>query len=207
MAYERAISLDINDSTSFANLGMYYLEVENAKNIAKQYFSKAVEIATNKGEQCPIGHLGLAAVAQKLGNKEEEIKYCEIAKQEFKSSALEDSTDYWALFGLGWCWASGDKNYDKAINYTKAAVELKPDFLIARYNLACMYSRKEMPKECMNYLKSIFLPIKKYLQDLFIESDPDFLYMKNIKEFKEFCKDLDINYTAQEYTSIKKFLD
>lgn len=163
-AYEQAISLDESDSISHANLGMYYLLIENNKYLAKLYFIKAINLAEDKNEPCPIGHLGLSSVAKKLGNFNDEKYYCEIAKNEFAASANSDCTDFWSFYGLGWCYGSGEKDIEKAIEFTKTAIDLKSDFLIARYNLACYYAIKGDLSKSIKALKSICYPIKEFLR-------------------------------------------
>jgi len=205
-AYEQAISLDPLDSISYANLGMYYHLIEHNKNLAKNNFSKAIKIAEEKSEPCPIGHLGLAAIYQKLGNHKEEKYYCEKAKCEFQTSVNTDCTDFWSFYGLGWCWGSGDKDVDKAIEFTKAAINLKPDFLIARYNLACYYAMKGNAKEVVDSLKSICLSVKDFFKKVDIVDDPDFIKIKDDKYFIKFCKDFEINYHAVNYPIVNSLL-
>jgi tetratricopeptide (TPR) repeat protein len=41
------------------------------------------------------------------------------------------------------------KQYDKALDQFQTAIRLKPDFADAYYNLAIVYTQKEMPKEAI----------------------------------------------------------
>lgn len=61
------------------------------------------------------------------------------AKNYLELAIKNDSLNPTYLFAIGTIYDSKDKNFDKAVGYYKKAVDLKPDYFDANYNLGALY--------------------------------------------------------------------
>jgi CRISPR/Cas system CSM-associated protein Csm2 small subunit len=83
-----------------------------------------------------------------------------------------------------------------AIRYTSAALDLKSDFVVARYNLALQKARSREPKEGLEDLYKLLEPIRLQLQSFGFEKDPDLQKLADESDFKQFRKILDLSYST-----------
>jgi tetratricopeptide (TPR) repeat protein len=205
-AYLESICLDPDDPTPHINLGMFFHLIKHDLYTAQKWFKTGIELATKKGMSVGWAHLGLASVYGELKKKqtapddirraeEKRIYHTTQAKTNFKLATELNGADFWANFGLGWCFFKED-NIDMAIRYTSAALDLKSDFVVARYNLALQKARSREPKEGLEDLYKLLEPIRLQLQSFGFEKDPDLQKLADESDFKQFRKILDLSYST-----------
>jgi len=72
---------------------------------------------------------------------------------------------------------------DEALEAFNKAIEIKPDYTFAWYNLACLYSLKKEKYKALKYLRKAIENGYKNLSH--IRKDKDLDFIRNEKEFKE----------------------
>lgn len=186
-AYEKAIALDIKDPSAYANLGMLYLEKKD-HHTARQHLLRALEVAKTRNTPCPTAHMGMVVISSGTQDSEMEELHCEQAKRFFEEAVANNRTDYWSWFGLGWCWSYRKSDYSKAIEFTEKSLEWKPDFFVARYNLACFYAVKREADGAIKNLKEMLSQSRQTLIDHGFENDQDLAKLESEPALTSFCK-------------------
>ncbi|WP_319524182.1 tetratricopeptide repeat protein [uncultured Desulfosarcina sp.] len=121
----KAEKLNPNDPALHNDLGLVYMAKEKY-DLAATHFQKAVEL--NPEYTLAKNNLGSVYLARKEWDKA-------IAVLEPVTKDMLYATPHYPLSNLGWAYYNkGD--YDKARQYLEEALALKPDFAIARLNLA-----------------------------------------------------------------------
>jgi tetratricopeptide (TPR) repeat protein len=185
-AYERAIMYAPDDPSGYTNLGMWYRIKAQDSHSALQNFQKATKVAEERGLSAPWAYVGIASVP----NKPDRVQAAaEKGKQQFEAAVTADPSDFWAFYGLGWCWrqlAADDRT--KAIHYMEEALKLKPDFATARYNLACYKALNGDTNGTVEELSRILEPLKPMLEIFGFPKDRDFDRVRDDAAFKAFAK-------------------
>lgn len=193
-AFKRAIKSDPDDHNAYANLGMLYTLVKGDYSTAMNYFALALNKSKKNRQECPCGNVGLAAIYRRFGKTEEVEFYAKEAEKGFRLLLKENRLDYWSLWGVSWCLAHQKGKLDAAINYGIAAVNLKDDFLVAYYNLACFYARKKDAKKSVHALRQLLQPFRKKLGRFHFEKEMDFISIKDDVNFIRFCNSTGLEY-------------
>ncbi len=193
-AFERSIAVDPEDHAPFTTLGMWYLRIANDLNRARELFLKSIGLASSKGADCPWAHIGLAAVARNLNDAKVHEQERSLAEQQLRQAVSANPADFWALHGFGWC-KFHEGRFDEARFFMEKAVQLKPDFDAARYNLACLHGRQQRVRESVEQLRRIVAnEAGNKLTLLGVSAEADFRSIQNEVEFATFFEAVGIIY-------------
>lgn len=200
--YERALHLNPDNADAHTSMGFWYLLYGNDLKSAKQECDLVIK---KDSSNHPWTYVCLGTVYKRLGIADEQYEAIENAKKMFSIDVVDDKTNFWAHFGLGWCWSEGkDKNFEKAIECQKQALKLRPDFAPARYNLACLLAQRQSATDAVTELRHLISGPKKLLEFFGIAADSDFKCIANNDEFVNFMEAININYTPKSSESAPK---
>ena len=193
MYYEKAIKAKPDDVDAHTNLAFWHLYHDDI-HAAKQECGIAISFIGAEASIHPWTYVCLATIYERLGEKTNLIGAIQKAKIMFQAHIDEDYTNFSAHCGLGWCWMKGEPDNDQAIEHEKTALEIKPDFLVARYNLACAYARKGMADEAIAELRHMLKQSIQSIQFFKIEGDADFKPIATNDQFLSFMKNIGTSY-------------
>lgn len=97
----------------------------------------------------------------------------------------ESIESIYAIYNLASIYADQGK-YQAAIFYMEQALSFQPDNPVHDYNIACMYAKKQMPKESLAWLKKAL--DKGYKNWNQIQTDNDLELIRNTKGFKRLIR-------------------
>lgn len=190
-AYGRAIMYAPDDPSGYTNLGMWYwTKPHQDPHSALQNFQKAAEVAEKRGLSAPWAYVGMTSVYGRLEKLDRLQAAAEKSKHQFEATITADPSDFWAYYGLGWCY---NKLADRAmaIHYMEKALSLRPDFATARYNLACYKALNGDVNGTVEELSRILHPLKPILEKFGFPQDHDFDRVRDDAAFKAFAKILE----------------
>jgi tetratricopeptide (TPR) repeat protein len=194
--YEKALKIDQNDIDAHTNLAFWHLRLGNDISAAEQECRIAQRIIENDGSSYPWTYVCLSTIYERLELKDKQNAALETAKQMFLSHIDEDHANFWAYFGLGWCW-SKQNNLDNAVIFTNECIKIKPDFQAARYNLACFSAKRGKPEDALKQLRILSNESNQMLKFFSIESDSDFDKIASDKEFVAFMNAINLEHKSQ----------
>lgn len=134
--YQKKLRQMEHDPEIWNYLGVAYSQIGNFTDAIKAY-----EMAISLDRDYPVVYCNIGAAALSLYFKTKELKYKETAFQNFEKAITLDPEYASAYNGLGAVYQL-DGNIDKAISCWAHAVNLKPDFGNAIYNLGLAYLKR-----------------------------------------------------------------
>jgi tetratricopeptide (TPR) repeat protein len=143
--YRQAVELDPNFAMAWARLGVVYGNANQAGK-ALEYYTRAYELSKNVSERERLyitGHYHLNVT----GNIDKVIETLELSIREYPN-------DFNSLVNISVAYITIG-NYEKAIEYSRKAVEIQPDDVIAQENLVQDLVVLERWQEARNQLAKI----------------------------------------------------
>ncbi|KAG8196915.1 hypothetical protein JTE90_027619 [Oedothorax gibbosus] len=167
--YEKALTLDHDNADIHYNLGVVFLEQQKAA-LALTSFEKALKI-NPKHEQALLNS---AILMQEEGGPHKR----KAAYQRLQMLLDGRDVNERVYFHLGML-AMDDKNTSQAEKYFRKAVEMRPDFRSALFNLALLLSEAKRPKDALPFLQQLREYHPDHVKGLILLGD---IYINSVKD-------------------------
>ncbi|KAK9498194.1 hypothetical protein O3M35_004065 [Rhynocoris fuscipes] len=167
--YERALFYDSNNPDIYYNLGVVFLEQGKASQ-ALAYLDKALEYDPEHEQAL----LNSAILLQELGRAE----LRKLARERLLKLLHKDTNNERVHFNLGML-AMDDRDLAGAENWFRRAIQIKPDFRSALFNLALLLADDHRPLEAAPFLNQLVRHHPDHVKGLILLGD---IYINNIKD-------------------------
>ncbi len=170
--YEQALTIESSNPDLYYNLGVVHIERGHPQQ-ALAHFDRAIQLDPNHVQAL----MNSAILIQESGSAElRPIAYDRL----FRADELAPDNDR-VFFNLGML-GMDDNDYESAEKWFKRAVELKPDFRSALFNLALLLNERERPLEAIPHLRSLLYHHVDHVKGLVLLGD---IYTNHVKDFDE----------------------
>lgn len=170
--YEKALTYENNNPDLYYNLGVVLIEQGKPKQ-ALAYFDKAIE--------CDPEHIQALMNSAILIQETGLVKLRPIAYQRLFKVLKKLPNNDRVYFNLGML-AMDDEQFVNAEDWFKKAVQLKPDFRSALFNLALLLNEQKRPLEAIPYLKGLLSHFPDHIKGLILLGD---INTNHVKDFEE----------------------
>ena len=170
--YEKALTFESENPDLYYNLGVVFIE-QGKPQQALAYFDQALEIDPDHVQAL----MNSAILIQETGSVQlRPVAY----KRLFKLLEQIPDSDR-VYFNLGML-GMDDSSYENAERWFKKAVELKPDFRSALFNLALLLNEQKRPLEAIPFLKELLRFYPSHIKGLVLLGD---IYTNHVKDYDE----------------------
>ena len=167
--YERALAYDNTNADIYYNLGVVLLEQGRHKQ-ALAYLNRALDFEPEHSQAL----LNSAMLIQETGNNQ--LRHTALARlHKLVSKGKGNERVY---FNLGML-SMDDKDFSKAESWFRRAIEIKPDFRSALFNLALLLSDSSRPLEAAPLLHQLLRHHTHHVKALILLGD---IYINHIRD-------------------------